>query len=319
MTAALHVATHSGYYRFEKHGADWRQAQRALTFWSLTCVAGEEEDPQTLYVGTERSGVFISRDGGDSWARPNPNIPQLSTTALLSQDGDLLVGTVPAALYRRRAEAWTEIEALRLGTAGSTFPPNPDLGSRTRYLAGDPHLPGFVYAGIEVGGILVSSDGGSSWEPANQGLSDPDVHEVCPSAHTPALVFAACGEEGVFRSTNRGASWQRVTPDGPRAYGTAVTEDRTGQVYLGMTRGRPNTWVRDERADGAVYCSKDAGQHWTLVLEHLAGGVLDFCTRPDADGVIASTSEGDLIEITADGQRTFASGLPCITELIATP
>lgn len=128
-----------GLLRFEKQNGDWRSVERALTFWSLTCVGVDPEDPRSVYVGTERSGVFISRDGGASWARPDPNIPRLLVTSLLPVDGSLLVGTAPAELYRtgrahgqRGSEPGLQPQELR------TFPPNPDLGSRTRHLAIDP-------------------------------------------------------------------------------------------------------------------------------------------------------------------------------------
>src|SRR5262245_32583415 len=156
-TNTLHVATHSGWYRFERKGEEWVSVERGLTYWSATCLAIDPQDPQRVYLGTERSGIFISHDRGGSWRRADPNVPRLGVTSLLTAYGALLVGTVPAALYRSSSNGgWSEIEELRRGTAGSNFPPNPDLGSRTRYLAIDPAVPARLYAGIEVGGMLIS-------------------------------------------------------------------------------------------------------------------------------------------------------------------
>jgi frataxin-like iron-binding protein CyaY len=33
---ALHVATFSGWYRFEQNGKEWRQTRRDLSYWTLT-------------------------------------------------------------------------------------------------------------------------------------------------------------------------------------------------------------------------------------------------------------------------------------------
>ena len=313
---AVHVATHSGWYRFECKGKDWLPVERGLTYWSATCVAVDPEDPRSVYIGTERSGLFISHDGGATWKRADPNVPRLMVTSLLAAEGMLLVGTVPAALYRSSSGGgWSEIEELRHGAAGSNFPPNPDLGSRTRYLAIDPKVPSRLYAGIEVGGMLVSDNRGSSWRPANEGLSDPDVHQVSSCAQTANLVVAACGEEGVFRSLDRAAHWEKVTPVGPRAYGTAVAEDSGGVIYLGIARGRPNTWLGPKRADAAIFCSNDGGTHWNLAVEGLRGAVMDFCPNPDGAGVLAATSEGEVIGVSDAGHRTLASDLPCITAI----
>jgi photosystem II stability/assembly factor-like uncharacterized protein len=312
----LHLATHSGWYRFERKGEDWLPVERGLSYWSATCLAVDPQDPERVYIGTERSGIFISHDGGDSWKRADPNVPRLGVTSLLAAEGMLLVGTVPAALYRSSSGGgWKEIEELRRGTAGSNFPPNPDLGSRTRHLAIDPKVASRLYAGIEVGGMLLSDDGGSSWRPANDGLSDPDVHQVFPCARTANLVVAACGEEGVFRSRDRGTHWERVTPTGPRAYGTAVAEDNGGTIYLGLARGRPNTWLGPKRADAAILWSNDGAAHWNLAVEGLAGAAMDFCPNPDGEGVFAATSEGEVIAVSSAGHRTLARDLPCIAAI----
>lgn len=308
---SLHLATHSGWYRFEQAGGKWLPVERALTYWSGTCIAVDPKDPRLVYVGTERSGLFISHDRGAHWRRPEPNVPRLMITSLLALSGTVLVGTVPAALFRRAANGWEELEGLRRGSSGSNFPPNPDLGSRTRYLALDPKEPKRVYAGIEVGGMLLSDDRGLTWKSCNEGLSDPDVHEVVACARNPGLVVAACGE-GVFRSLDCGGRWEQITPLGDRTYATAVAEDNGGVIYLGIARGRPNSWIHTGSADGAIFRSKDGGAHWEAVVEGLRGGVMDLCAAPDGEAVFAGTSDGSLLSIDGSGHRILASALPCI-------
>ncbi len=317
MASTIHLGKHSGYYRFERSGATWAETDRSLTFWSLTCVAADPDRVARLYVGTAHSGLFVSDDNGRSWQRAHPNVPHLSTASLFANQNQLLVGTVPATLFRRANGGWEELESLRLATHNSCFPPNPELGARTRFLANDPFDPAFLFAGIEVGGMLVSQDGGSNWEPANAGLTDPDVHEVRASRKTPGLVLAACGEEGLFRSENRGGQWQLVNPAGSRRYGTAVVEDSEGHIYAGVTRGRPNTWIRSEGADAAIFRSVDGGRTWQPVVEGLRGGVLDMAAAANGAGVYAGTSDGELLEVGPDGVQTVASHLPCISALAA--
>ena len=63
-TDALHLATHSGWYRFERRGEEYAQADRALTFWQMSCIQVDPDNPRRVYIGTEHSGMFVTNDGG---------------------------------------------------------------------------------------------------------------------------------------------------------------------------------------------------------------------------------------------------------------
>jgi len=65
-------------------------------------------------------------------------------------------------------------------------------------------------------------------------------------------------------------------------------------------------------SNGAIFRSEDGGAHWETAVEGLGGGVLDLCADPEGDGVIAVTSEGDLLAVGSMGHEVLASGLPCI-------
>jgi len=312
---ALHLATHSGWYRYEHRGENWQQVDRALTYWQMSCIQVDPDNPQRVYIGTEHSGMFVTYDGGKEWIRANPNVPCLTLSSMLALSDKLLVGTMPAALYARSgAGEWAEIKGIRQGAVGGTFPPNPDFAPRTRVLARERNGGARLYAGIEVGGILVSDDDGQNWQSANDGITDPDIHQILPSRATPGLVVAACGE-GVSRSTDRGNHWEKVTPAGNRTYGNALAEDEHGNIFLGITQDRPRTWIRAGRANSATFRSND-GANWELLTEKMTGGVMDICPAADGNGVLVATADGEVVALTPEGHtRTIISGLPCITAM----
>jgi len=241
-------------------------------------------------------------------------VPCLTMSSMLALSGKLLVGTMPAALYRMSNSGWQEIKAVRQGATGGTFPPNPDLAARTRVLTVEQKPGGRLYAGIEVGGILVSDDDGQSWQSANAGLTDLDIHQILPSKKTPGLVVAACGE-GISRSTDRGGHWEKVTPAGNRTYGNALAEDDIGTIYMGITQDRPRTWTHAGRANTAIFKSKD-GADWELLTEKMSGGVMDICAVPDANGVLIATADGEIVSVDESGDaQTVIRGLPCVTAM----
>jgi photosystem II stability/assembly factor-like uncharacterized protein len=170
--------------------------------------------------------------------------------------------------------------------------------------------PTRIYAAIEVGGMLLSDDGGRNWQPANNGLTDMDVHDVHACEKSPGTVYAACGEKS-FRSLDRAAHWEEITPKS-HDYGMSVIEDAAGVVYLGSAKGRPNTWIREEGAKAAIFRTTDAGCRWETVLEGLYGGVMNMCLSPDGNGIFAGLSDGTLYAIDDSGARVVASGLPGI-------
>ncbi len=312
---ALHIATYSGWYRFEQSDGEWTETERALSFWKMTSLQVDPADPRHLYIATEHSGLFVTHDGGAAWKRATPNVPRLTTNALLALPGAILAGTWPAALYSAsNGNAWRELEGVRLGASGGNFPPSPELSARVRFLAADGGSPHRVFAAIEVGGLLVSDDGGERWSQVTDGLDDPDVHQILPSVKRQGIVLAACGE-GIYRSEDRGEHWEKITPAGPRTFGSSVMEDASGTLYVGIALGRPNTWLRKERANAALYSSRDGGKNWNIAVEGLRGGIMAMCPNVNGDGVFASTSEGDVLHVDSSGSRRIISRLPSITAL----
>jgi photosystem II stability/assembly factor-like uncharacterized protein len=312
---ALHIATYSGWYRFEQKEGQWTETDKALSFWKMTSLQVDPLDPRHVYIATEHSGLFVTDDGGAVWKRAKPNVPRLTTNALLALPGTILAGTWPAALYRAgNGGGWRELEGVRLGATGGSFPPSPELSARVRFLAADDKSPRRLFAAIEVGGLLISDDDGESWTQVTAGLDDPDVHQILPSAKNSGVVVAACGE-GIYRSGDRGQRWEKVTPAGARTFGSSVMEDGGGTLYLGIALGRPNTWLRSERANAALYVSKNGGQKWDVAVEGLRGGIMAMCPATGGEGIFASTSEGEVLHVDGSGSRTVISRLPSITAL----
>ena len=53
--------------RLERRGENWEQTDRALTYWQMSCVQVDPDNPKRVYIGTEHSGMFVTSDGGKDW------------------------------------------------------------------------------------------------------------------------------------------------------------------------------------------------------------------------------------------------------------
>ena len=51
---ALHIATYSGWYRFEQRNGQWAQTEKALTFWKMTALQVDPND-LTPYLRGDRT------------------------------------------------------------------------------------------------------------------------------------------------------------------------------------------------------------------------------------------------------------------------
>lgn len=218
----------------------------------IRCVAVSPADANTIFVGAEPVGVFVSRDGGKSW-------------------------TESKEVARMAAQ-------LKWGYPVPTVPPH------IRDIVIDRANPQRVIAAVQVGAIIISEDGGNTWRHV-AGQLDQDVHGLTQDPANAATLYACAGGGGaldmktldqyppplpegrpIYRSTDSGKSWQCISLDFQRTYGVSlrVNPRDPAQLLSAVARGIPPFWgKRPERADAAVVVSRDRGKTWSQVTEGL--------------------------------------------------
>src|SRR4029077_17945785 len=125
-------------------------------------------------------------------------------------------------------------------------------------------VSGVLYAGIQSGPMLRSTDGGTSWQTLVPALQTVFSLVIVPF---PPQTLYAGALSGFFKSTNSGTKWVRMTQGLPPDPLTALTIDpRSGTLYLATVSVVPGK---------VVFRSTDGGAHWTAV----DGGMLPGYTN----------------------------------------
>ncbi|GMV83075.1 MAG: glycosyl hydrolase [Planctomycetota bacterium] len=226
------------YPEGEKRGDGEPAALRYL--WFL--APGHSSQPKRLYLGTDPGGLFVSDDGGESWA-----------------------------LNRG---LWDHPSRPKQWFGGGRDQP----GIHSVIL--DPRDPNRIMVGISCAGVFETTDGGTLWAPRNKGcradfLPDPaaevgqDPHYVSACAAQPDVLWQQ-NHCGIYRSADGAQNWTKISqPDAPADFGFAIAADAQD----------PNTaWVvpaiKDETrvaVAGALCVSRttDGGKTWQALRKGL--------------------------------------------------
>jgi photosystem II stability/assembly factor-like uncharacterized protein len=240
--------------------------------------------------------VRRSADGGRSWVDCGLPEPAVFSLAVSAADGAVYGGTEPSRLFRSddRGETWRELEALLELPSQPTwsFPPRP-WTSHVRWIAPSPHDADLLLAGIELGGLMRSSDGGESWEDHRPG-AQRDVHSLAWHPHTPGRAYEAGGGGAAF-SIDAGQTWQSADEgrDRPYAWSVAVDPDDADRWYVSASTG-PRAAHGGGDPQARIFRRRD-GEPW----EPVTGGLPD--PLPAMPYALLAT-DGRLFAGLADGQ-----------------
>jgi hypothetical protein len=288
--------------------------------------------------------VSISDDLGATWEEPDEGaiaFPPDTDTALanvwqlapgpVNEPDVVYAGTEPSALWRSEdgGRSFTLVRGLwdhphrpqwHPGGGGQclhTVIPHPSDGQR-------------VLVAMSTGGVYLTADGGTSWNPFNKGITagflpeeQPEfgqcVHKVAMHPDRPDRLFLQ-HHGGVYRSDDDARSWTRIDAGLPADFGfpVVVHPTRPDTAYVvplvaDMRRIAPGERLRVWRTD-------DAGESWA----ELAAGMPDephfgtvlrdaLCTDGgDPAGLYLGPRNGEVWASRDDGDswRQVAAHLP---------
>ena len=263
-----------GVFRRDADSLVW---EHVISEYDSNVVYVHPTDPSIVFAGTH-DGVYRSTDRGRTFKRANFPDKGMQIWSFLVDAGDpklVYAGGSPVAVYRSEdsGETWRKLPDPNMPTR-CVMP----FACRVMRMAQHPGKPGTIFAALEVGGVMRTTDGGETWKDCSDALvrlaqqphlkskivsdtSDEgmlDGHAIAISAADPDAVIVAV-RMGLFRTADGGDTWQdmEVGRFSPTTYGRDIQ----------VSRADPNTLysalsVAAASKDGAVYRSQDKGNSW---------------------------------------------------------
>jgi photosystem II stability/assembly factor-like uncharacterized protein len=303
--AVLLSATGDGVARIIERNDTWF-VSLSLEGSGVQCVAADPAHFDTIYAGSRGQGVWKSEDAGESWQKLEFPQPDVFSLAISPVNGAVYAGCEPSMLFRSEdgGQSWEELSALRQIPSAPTwsFPPRP-WTSHVRWIAPSPHDAQLLLAGIELGGLMRSADGGRSWEDHRPG-AQRDVHALAWHPTAPCRAYEA-GGGGAAWSHDGGESWQPADEGRDRHYTWALAVDPLDPDcwFISASPG-PRQAHHDGSAQAFIYRWRGQGP-W----QALDGGLpqpldsMPYAMAHSSDALYAGLSDGRIYESRDSGER----------------
>jgi photosystem II stability/assembly factor-like uncharacterized protein len=275
-----------------------------------------------VLAGTYGDGLFRSADLGRTWTLVTegmtaPAARTIGPDPLVA--GALMCGTEPARLFRSTDEgrSWVELDGVRAIPAHEEWylPYSPRAGA-VRNLLAPPGGRGRLLASVEVGGLLSSEDGGTTWSIEAIGDND-DIHQVSGHPTDPEVLWSALGW-AALRSRERGDGAPRLggvgrSRDGGRTWDVLHHEYTRSAILPPADPGQVLAGPAPEVGRGGrIEVSTDGGESWEPAAEGIETPMPDMVERfvPAPDGTIHAVCSGGRLLRSEPGPWRWSSALP---------
>ena len=329
LSQAVLVGTKEGVAIIAREGSGWKLTHRALTDKHISAIIIEPESGLT-FAGAFHGSIHASPDGGRTWEPRANGLSEANVYSLASAriNGHtrLFAGTEPAHLFISDdlGRRWSEVPSLRSvpSVPKWSFPAPPHIG-HVKHINFEPQNPTTMYASVEVGGLLKSTDAGEHWQEFPSLYED--VHRTMIHPSNPKFLYAVTGR-GLYISPEGGATWDQWTrredeiggyPDG---FVFRPSDPKT--IFMTAAHDAPGTWRTTHFAGARISRSKDGGRSWEVLRnglpDRLQASIEAFCLEEagKSSAIFAATTAGEILSSEDDGEswKQIISGLAPISK-----
>ena len=282
MESVLYIGTDQGVITARSHDQhSWTIAERGLKGWEIPEVAASPEQPNKVFAGTRGDGVWVSEDFGKSWKKPcygKRGPGKVRSITIDPHDARrIYAGCEPIDVFMSEDEGknWTRFDAIwDIPFIATVDYPVATVEPHVRDVVVDPKNPNILYAALQVGYIVKSTDQGKTWKLLDHNL-DCDVHTiVIDPADTRRIVVTTGGHDfrkgrapgrALYVSDDAGENWTPAAMNFSLEYSVPLTADPHDpkRLYSALANGQPGKWRRRETgAESTMIGSSDGGKSW---------------------------------------------------------
>jgi photosystem II stability/assembly factor-like uncharacterized protein len=305
MQSILYIGTDEGVITaHSRDNASWHIAERGLRKWEVTELAVSEQSPNKVFAGTRGDGVWLSDDFGKSWVKPcygrrGPGKVR-SVTIDPHEPKRLYAGCEPIDIFVSEDEGkeWQRLDSVRgLPFIDALTFPLPTTEPHVRDVTIDPKNPDILYAALQLGYVIKSTDRGRSWTLLDKDL-DCDVHVILVDPSSPQRLAVATGGHdsrqgqapgrALYFSNDAGATWRPTAMNFTQNYAVPLIRDLHDpqRLYSALANGTAGRWrKRESGAEAVMIRSRDGGESWEEIGRGLNGR--EFPEAIVADAVTA--------------------------------
>lgn len=203
-TASINDAANvTTLFKTTNAGTSWLPTNLSSFNVTVSSVLCDPISSNKIFVGATQSngGVYFSENAGDSWTRKINGMTntEVLTLALSPQNS--------STLYAGTQNVSSNAKIYKSTNSGGNW--NEVYSSSSidiKDIKVDPSSPSIVYAATS-GGVLKSTDSGTSWSFSNSGLLDVELNTIIIDNNSSPASIITSGKTGCFRSTDNGATW----------------------------------------------------------------------------------------------------------------
>ena len=146
-----------------------------------------------------------------------------------------------------------------------------------------------LFAGTYGGGVFLSTDNGSTWNPVNNGLSTYRAYYIRTLVTIDTNLYAGTDSAGIFLSSNNGSTWKQI--DSGLTEPSVLSVLKKGESLYAGTYG------------GGVFLSTNNGTSWNATNTGFTGAWANYVTvlmATDSD-LFAATNGSGIFRSTNNG------------------